>query len=95
MSAVRNVPDLISSSEHTPLYPQPEDGLASWLASVRADISTYPERFLGLHMDDHLWRVGAYVGMVWLGGDEERWVLRVHPKQVFKDMDYLSMYLRA
>jgi 5-methylcytosine-specific restriction endonuclease McrBC regulatory subunit McrC len=46
-------------------------------------------------MDDHLWRVGAYVGMVWLGGDEERWVLRVHPKQVFKDMDYLSMYLRA
>ena len=98
MRAVQNVPYSVFSatlSEHAPLHPQPEEGLAGWMASVREELSAQPERFLGLHLDDQLWRVGSYVGLVWLGRAGERWLLRVYPKKAFRDMDYLSMYLQA
>ena len=65
---------------------------AEWLARVGTN-QQKPET-LGLHKNpDGHFRPGNFLGMVRVGGDDSRAVLRVSPK--FAEMDYLAMFLQC
>ena len=80
-------PAIIRGCEHKPIAdPIPEECL-EWLN--RHDIDRKKADTLGLHEKSGGFAAGNYIGMVWLGENNQA-VLRVDSK--FPDMNYVAMY---
>ena len=79
---------IISGNEHSPLeFKEKHQAIKEWLA---AHSHQYQKETLGVYSASDGLRPGNFIGMVWVGKDNNRMVLRVGAK--FKGMDYIRMF---
>ena len=72
------------------IIPEEYQHLMEYLSQCIANHKGEEREILGLHKKTSGFAPGNFIGMVWLGEDENRGVLRVDSK--FEDMDYIAMY---
>ena len=78
----------ITGNEHSPLkFKEEHQTIKEWLA---AHSHQYQKETLGVYSASDGLRPGNFIGMVWVGTDDNRAVLRVGAK--FEGMDYIRMF---
>ena len=78
----------ITGNEHSPLkFKEEHQTIKEWLA---AHSHQYQKETLGVYSASDGLRPGNFIGMVWVGTDDNRTVLRVGAK--FEGMDYIRMF---